>query len=151
MVWSDRRKNKQKIAFSSKLRSAAVQVRLVNGSSDLEGRVEVLYNAEWGTVCDDEFDIQDAHVVCRMLGFPGAVSALGGARFGPGNDSQAIVLDDLWCRGDETSLVGCISRRWGSSNCHHKKDAGVVCMKKSKFFYDTVCSFGTVRHVIKFY
>jgi len=105
----------------------SVQVRLVNGSSDREGRVEVFYKGEWGTVCDDDFDIQDAHVICRMMGFPGAVSALVEGRFGAGNNSQEIVLDDLWCRGHETSLVSCISRRWGSSDCGHEEDAGVVC------------------------
>jgi len=64
-----------------------------------------------------------------MMGFPGAVSALVEGRFGAGNDSQEIVLDDLWCRGYEASLVSCISRRWGSSNCYHEEDAGVVCGK----------------------
>lgn len=111
---------------------SAVQVRLVNGSNDREGRVEVYYNGKWGTVCDDYFDILDAQVICRMVGFPGAISALSGASFGAGNDSQDIVLDDLWCQGHETSLVSCVNRRWGSSNCFHNEDAGVVCMKKRK-------------------
>ena len=110
----------------------AVQVRLVNGSNDREGRVEVFYNGEWGTVCDDDFDIQDANVICRMLGFPGASAASADARFGAGNDNQKIVLDDLWCLGNETSLVSCINRRWGSSNCLHDEDAGVVCIEKRK-------------------
>ena len=103
----------------------------MNGSNDWEGRVEVFYNGTWGTVCDDDFDIQDANVICRMMGFPGASAALAEARFGAGNSNQEIVLDDLWCRGHETSLVSCISRRWGSSNCGHDEDAGVVCSKCS--------------------
>ena len=112
----------------------AVQVRLVNGSSDREGRVEVFYNGEWGTVCDDDFDIRDANVICKMMGFPGAVSVLGeGGRFGGGNENQEIVLDDLWCSGHEESIVSCSFRRWGSSNCEHVEDAGVVCQKKRKY------------------
>ena len=46
-----------------------LDVRLVNGPSDAEGRVEIRYNDIWGTICNDNFDDNDALVLCKMLGF----------------------------------------------------------------------------------
>ena len=45
-------------------------VRLVGGSAQDEGRVELCSNNAWGTICDDGFDENDANVICRQLGYP---------------------------------------------------------------------------------
>ncbi|KAF5900325.1 scavenger receptor class A member 5, partial [Clarias magur] len=59
-----------------------VLVRLVNGSAEHEGRVEVYHEGRWGTVCDDVWDKKDGDVVCRMLGFRGAREVHKTGRFG---------------------------------------------------------------------
>ncbi|KFO09571.1 Deleted in malignant brain tumors 1 protein, partial [Balearica regulorum gibbericeps] len=101
------------------------RLRLVGGWSECAGRVEVFYNNEWGTVCDDSWDLSDAAVVCRQLGCGGAVSAPGAARFGWG--SGRIWLDDVSCTGQETNFFECGAKMWGVHNCRHGEDASVVC------------------------
>lgn len=46
-------------------------IRLAGGSNLIEGRIEVCYDGDWGTVCDDNFDSSDALVACRQLGYNG--------------------------------------------------------------------------------
>ncbi|XP_072169528.1 scavenger receptor cysteine-rich domain-containing protein DMBT1-like [Diadema setosum] len=104
-------------------------VRLVGGGSLTEGRVELYYDGEWSTVCDDNWDIRDANVVCVMLGYLVAGRAVSGAEFGPG--TGLILLDDVNCDGDETDILQCPHNGLGTHNCGHHEDAGVVCLNIS--------------------
>ena len=103
-------------------------VRLVGGSWSGEGRVEIHYNGAWGTVCGDDWDINDAQVVCRSLGYPNALDALIKARFGQG--SRKIWLDNVNCSGHESSIAKCFSNGWGNHDCSHDEDASVICSSK---------------------
>ena len=94
-------------------------------SANGTGRVEVFHNKEWGTICDDGWDIDDARVVCRQLGYAYAVRALQGSEVPYGTGQ--IWLDDVFCTGSERSLFSCSHNGWGKENCGHDEDAGVEC------------------------
>ena len=89
------------------------------------GRVEVYVYGQWGTVCAHWWDMNDANVVCRELGFTGASHPIYWAMFGPG--SGHIWMDHVRCGGRESSLLNCGHKGWGNHHCNHWRDAGVVC------------------------
>ena len=100
-------------------------VRLVNGSTEYEGRVEVYYNGTWGTVCDNGWDLINAQVVCSELGYGYATAAIQGAFYGEG--SGQIWLESVNCIGTEETIGNCLHGGWGFHSCHHGEDASVRC------------------------
>ncbi|XP_056627971.1 deleted in malignant brain tumors 1 protein-like [Triplophysa dalaica] len=120
------------------IKGQTTDIRLVNGGSVCSGRVEVLHNGVWGTVCDDQWDLSDAAVVCKELGCGAVIEAKSNAYFGQG--SGQIWLDDVQCRGNETTLKNCSAQPWGTNNCVHSEDAGVICQHIRLVNGGSVCS-----------
>jgi len=85
----------------------------------------VYHNGEWGTVCDDGWDLSDAQVVCNELNLGKAIAARHRAFYGQG--SGQIWLDDLNCTGNDWTIGKCSHGGWGSHNCGHHEDASVNC------------------------
>ena len=105
---------------------------MIGGATEYEGRVEFYYNGQWGTVCDDNWDINDANVVCRQLHFTGANAALRLSAFGQG--TGPIWLDNVLCTGSEQELSQCPHNGFGTHNCIHSEDASVRCIGMCSFY-----------------
>ncbi|NXA55966.1 C163A protein, partial [Nothocercus julius] len=101
------------------------ELRLTNGPGPCAGRVEIKHEEQWGTVCDGDWKIEDAEVVCKQLGCGSAVQALNQAPFGEGSGPTWLYRVD--CRGDESALWNCSHPGWGIFTCPHYFDTGVIC------------------------
>jgi deleted-in-malignant-brain-tumors protein 1 len=117
-------------------------IRLAGGQLENEGRVEVCFNQQWGTVCDDHWDRRDAAVVCVQLGYP-AEDAIPVSRALYGRGIGNIIYDDVMCTGLERNVSECRNRGLGAHNCQHSEDAGVLCKPTS----NTSCHNGDIRLV----
>lgn len=105
-------------------------LRLVGGKTSKEGNVEIYHLGQWGSICDDEWDLREAHIACRTLGFSNATRATHNSEYGRGR--RKIWMDNLYCKGDEHSLDSCRFDGWGSHDCAATEAAGVVCEPKNE-------------------
>ena len=105
-----------------------MQVQLQSGTTSNQGRVELFLNGTWGTICDDYWGIEEANVICRMLGYSEGAWSTHCCGWYEGNTApEQIWLDDVHCFGDETNIAECRHGGWGSHDCGHSQDVGVVC------------------------
>lgn len=107
----------------------------MNGGHRCEGRVEVKYQGEWGTVYDYKWYMKAADVVCRQLECGPAVDAPIAARFGSG--VGPIWLVNTVCKGTESTLSDCDHfpiQDYREQGASHSWDAGVVCSGKACLF-----------------
>ena len=96
--------------------------------------MEVNYNGEWGTVCDDGWDDTDAGVVCRQLGFGSSGLPIYSASFGQG--SGIILINNVLCTGSEPILARCGHPGVAiTGSCSHNDDAGVICLGEGQGLY----------------
>ncbi|XP_047659956.1 antigen WC1.1-like [Tachysurus fulvidraco] len=101
-------------------------MRLSAGLHRCSGRVEVFHRGSWSTVCDADFDQQDAEVVCRELDCGIPVKVLGSAAFGRGEGQ--VWTEELQCRGKESEISFCpTSSSLKHSTCSHDNDVGLTC------------------------
>ena len=107
---------------------SAQDIRLVGGSVDNEGRVEVFRSGEWQTVCDNGWGLNDADVACRQLGYGYAIRVVTNALFGRGTGGQWEA--SFSCTGRESRLDNCFT---SSSSCSHSEDVGVICSTSSEY------------------
>ncbi|XP_027855237.1 scavenger receptor cysteine-rich type 1 protein M130-like isoform X2 [Xiphophorus couchianus] len=100
-------------------------VRLVQGTNRCSGRLEVKTNQSWSSVCEKDFDLQDAEVVCREIGC-GPPSVHQGALYG---EAEAPVGSrEFLCEGSESALLNCSSRKSsGRNSCSPGQAVGLTC------------------------
>uniref|UniRef100_A0A1A9W7L9 limulus clotting factor C n=1 Tax=Glossina brevipalpis TaxID=37001 RepID=A0A1A9W7L9_9MUSC len=109
---------------SEEICNAPIEYRLEGGRTKFEGRLEVYYRGEWGSVCDDDFTLNEAQVVCNSLGYYGKSEIVKNI-YGPG--SGPIWLDQVSCLGNEIALDKCNHWTWGENNCNHTEDVSLKC------------------------
>jgi len=105
-----------------------LNVRLRDGDASYQGRLEVEYNGEWGTVCNKSFSQGAQSVVCKQLGFSNVQEI--SASFPSGPAGGKIWLENVQCNGDEKSIFNCNHSDWGNTSCTHEYDIGIICLRK---------------------
>ena len=83
------------------------------------------YSGQWGTVCNNGWDLNDAQVVCRQLNLGQALIIAPESFYG--RSTGRIWLDNMNCLGYETSISKCSHAGWGNTGCSHAQEAGVYC------------------------
>ena len=123
--------------FSSDSLEGNYELRLVDGTSEKEGRVEIFHSGVWGSVCDTQWSLVQASIVCHQLGYNHAVAAYKGSLFGIG--SGVVMMDNVDCTGDESRLADCAFSGWGNVNQYctlHTQDVSVEC--EGEFVFENV-------------
>ena len=121
-------------------------VRLVGGTFVAEGRLEVCTNGIWGSVCGTGFNTIDAYVVCKELGLglsgnfkyhdivlfkdtPIISEPVFNTSSFFGDGDTPISFSEVNCRGFESSIVECSSKKYGEFTCSRDNLVGIICQE----------------------
>ncbi|XP_025102838.1 deleted in malignant brain tumors 1 protein-like [Pomacea canaliculata] len=116
------------------LPSPGTVARMVQGNKTDQklssGRLEIVYDGIWKTVCREKFGNNEAQVACRMLGFNSSKAIAVSSMFEAGSD--AILPFHLKCKGNEASLMQCLKIKCSEFDCTHLEDVEIICNAAEK-------------------
>ncbi|KAL3269225.1 hypothetical protein HHI36_008306 [Cryptolaemus montrouzieri] len=109
-----------------RLKKVEGAIKLVGGRGEFEGNVEILHDGRWGGICDDEWDLAEAKVICRQLGYKnGTIKFTSNGHYGPAK--RQFWMDNVYCDGSESEIISCRFDGWGKHDCEFSEAAGVTC------------------------
>jgi len=118
----------------------------VGGVEDISrGRVEIMMNGQWHTVCSQRFGFKDANVICNQLGLNGARTVRTGY-YGEGKNGKIVALKNRGCGGGERNLLNCDLSL--ENNCTHAEDVGIECIGMCSIIHYRDYTFPTIVYVL---
>ena len=103
------------------------QVRVTGGRGPFEGNIEIFHDGRWGYICDDEWDMAEAEIACRQLGYQTAQKPTHDGFFGHPEGEVSFWMDNMYCLGNERRLSQCRFDGWAQHDCAPSELAGVSC------------------------
>ncbi|CAG9819265.1 unnamed protein product [Phaedon cochleariae] len=120
-------------------------IKLVGGRGENEGNVLILHDGTWGPICDDEWDVTEARIICKQLGYPEkSAQPTVNSYFGPAR--RKFWMDNIYCEGSESEISECRFDGWGQNDCTSTEAAGVICSEPEETKKE---SFKTVETTMK--
>lgn len=116
--------------------SLDLNIRLHGGGRNY-GRIEILYNGKWGTICNTTWMHINSMVICKQLGFvDGTTFVSGPLRPLPAMKETPVYMEKIWCREDDIHILSCPNNGWKrvDPKClDHSRDAAVYCFFAGKY------------------
>ena len=118
---------------------SAFDVQLYGGFYPHEGRIGFQHKNQWGVICEDTWDLRDADVICRQLGFEKGASNLAAGLEVVDRDGRrqpTVIMTDIECSGNELTIDECKFNLVKPGKCLHSAvNAGVFCVPGMSMSY----------------